>query len=127
MLTTTAIYAGLLGLMSIAVAMPAGRLRGETKISIGDGGNQELLLAMRRHGNFAENVPLALILLGIMEINGVTTLAIHGLGTALVIARISHAFGLKADTIANPGRFAGAAGTLLVMLILSIWTLVSIF
>ena len=60
----TMLYAGLLGLMAVAVAVPAGRLRGQTGVSIGDGGNAELLLAIRRHGNFAEWVPLALILIG---------------------------------------------------------------
>ena len=127
MLTATALYAGILGLMSIGVAMPAGRLRGQTKISIGDGGNPDLLLAMRRHSNFVENVPLALILIGIMELNGVGLLAIHCLGIALVIARLSHALGLKGDTISGMGRLVGAMGTMLVMLIASIWTLTSAF
>jgi hypothetical protein len=52
--TITPLYAGLLGLMSIALAFMAGRLRESAKISIGDGGNTELLLAMRRHANFVE-------------------------------------------------------------------------
>ena len=48
MVHITALYAGILGLMSFAIAFQAGKLRGETKIPVGDGGNPELLLAMRR-------------------------------------------------------------------------------
>ena len=46
----TALYAGILGLVAIGIAMAAGRVRGSTGITIGDGGNVELIVAMRRHG-----------------------------------------------------------------------------
>ena len=42
MLTITALYAGALGVASIVIASQAGRLRGSTQISVGDGGNQEV-------------------------------------------------------------------------------------
>jgi uncharacterized membrane protein YecN with MAPEG domain len=61
----TAFYAGLLGLMTIAVAFPAGSLRGKLNIALGDGGNTDLLLAMRRQANFVEYVPMALILIAL--------------------------------------------------------------
>ena len=48
----TMLYAGLLGLMAIAVAFPAGSLRGKLNIPIGDGGHTELIRAMRRQANF---------------------------------------------------------------------------
>ena len=122
----TALYAGVLGLMSMGVSFPAGRLRGQTKISVGDGGNQELLLAMRRHANFIETVPLALVLIGLLEMNAAPALAIHGLGIVLIVARLCHAFGLKADTIEGAGRMIGAAGSALVMLVASIWAIVTV-
>lgn len=127
MLTVTLLYAGILGLMAIALSFFPGALRGKTKISIGDGGNPELLLAMRRHGNFIEYVPLALILIGLLEFNGVRTEAIHALGGGLVVFRILHATGLKADTIAGWGRAIGAGGTALVMVVASIWAIVLFF
>ncbi len=88
-----------------------------------DGGNPDLLLAMRRHGNFAEYVPLALILIGILEVNGVSTVALHALGAGLLAARISHALSLRVDTIEGIGRAVGAVGTLLVTLVASIWSI----
>ena len=127
MLTITALYAGALGIASIVIASQAGRMRGTTGISIGDGGNTELLLAMRKHANFVEVVPLALVLIGILELNGVTPWAIHGLGAGLLVFRIVHAASLKADTITNPGRFIGAAGSALVVAVASVWAIVTFF
>ena len=120
----TALYAGILGLMSIAIAFQAGSLRGKTKIPIGDGGNTDLLLAMRRHANFIEFVPLALILIGLLEMNGAPATAIHALGGGLVVVRAAHAFGLKADTVAGAGRTIGAAGSTLIILVASVWAIV---
>ena len=120
----TALYAGILGLMSIGIAGIAGRLRGQTKISIGSGGNQEMLLAMRRHSNFIETVPLALILIAVLEMASAPILAIHGFGIALVVFRLCHAFGLKPDTIQGAGRVIGAGGSALLVLVTSIWAIV---
>jgi hypothetical protein len=120
----TALYAGLLGLLAVAVAFPAGMLRGKLNISVGDGGNPALLLAMRRHANFAEWVPLALILIALLELNGVSTRAIHSLGAALVIARLLHAIGLKSDTMQSVGRGVGAMATALITVTASVWLLV---
>ena len=46
------------------------------------------------------------------------------LGAVLVIARLVHAFGIKAGTMKAPGRFAGATATMLVVLVSSIWGIV---
>ena len=124
---TTALYAGILGLMAIALAFPAGAIRGKKKISIGDGGDMELLLAIRRHGNFTEWVPLTLILIGLLEVGGVSTTAIHALGAGLVVSRISHAAALKADTIEGIGRIVGAGGTTVVLAVASVWSIVLFF
>lgn len=125
--TITLLYAGLLGLMNIGVAVPAGRLRGKTGISVGDGGNTDLLLAMRRHGNFTEYVPLALILIGLLEMNGVSATAIYTFGTLLVLFRLCHAFGLKTDSISDPLRGIGAGGTALLTVVMSVWGIVVFF
>jgi len=120
----TALYAGLLGLIAIGVAFPAGSLRGKLGISIGDGGNPDLLLAMRRHANFVEWVPLALLLIALLELNGARHWAVHALGAALVIGRILHPLGLRAETMRRPERFAGATLSALVTVIASLWLIV---
>ena len=127
MLTVTALYAGILGLMAFGLAFMAGSLRGKTKISIGHGDNPELHLAMRRHANFIEFVPLCLILIGVLELNGAPPAALHALGAGLVVFRLAHAVGLQADTIQGIGRAAGAGGSTRVLVVASIWAIVTFF
>jgi hypothetical protein len=125
--TITVLYAGLLGLISIAIAVVVGRVRGKVDVSIGDGGNVELIAAMRRHSNFVEVVPLALILIGLLELNGVGSSAIHGLGAGLVVARICHAVGYGTNESLLTLRIIGAAGSTLITLIASIWAITVFF
>jgi len=113
----TAFYAGLLALIVIVLGALIGPLRLRTGISILHGDNMVLATAIRRHGNFTESVPLALILLGFLELNGASPGLLHGLGIALVVSRIAHPLGLKHDNVRNPLRGIGAGGTTLVTLI----------
>jgi uncharacterized membrane protein YecN with MAPEG domain len=113
----TAFYAGLLALILIALAGAIGPLRLSTGISILHGDNMELATRIRRHGNFIEGVPFALILLAALELNGASPRWLHGLGIVLVLSRIAHPIGLRHDNLRNPLRNIGALGTLLVTLI----------
>lgn len=115
---TTALYAGLL---AVGVAFPAGSLRAKLNISVGDCGNHNLICAMRRHANFVEWVPITLIMIALLELNGVSNRVIHLLGGVLVLSRIAHAIGLKPDNIKSVPRFVGATGTVLVLLVSSVW------
>lgn len=117
-LATTALYAVVLTLIGSYLAFRVGSLRGKTGISIWYGDNQQLALEMRRHGNFAEYVPLTLLLMAIVEINGISVWVLHAAGIPLVVSRILHPLGLDAETMANPLRGLGAGGTLLASLIL---------
>ena len=119
--TVTALYAGILGLMAVAIAGAAGRLRGE--VPIGDGGRTDVLVAMRRHANFVEVVPLVLILMALLEMNKVSANAIHGIGIAIVISRGCHAFGMRGDGTATPLRAIGAVGSMLTSIVASIWAI----
>lgn len=123
----TALYAGLLGLLSVVVAAGVGRARVRTGVSVGDGGHPEVVAAMRRHANFVEYVPLALILIALLELNGVGGTAIHALGTTLLVARIFHAIGYRADESLNAFRSIGAIGSWLVTVVGSIWAITLFF
>ena len=122
----TILYAGLLGIMAIGLGAAAGVKRAKAGISLGDGGDTELLLRMRRHANFVENVPLALILLALLEMQSVSTTAIHGLGAALVIGRALHIIGFG-ENVNNVARGMGAGLSVLVIAVCSIWGIVSFF
>jgi uncharacterized membrane protein YecN with MAPEG domain len=110
------IYAGIMGLIAIWLGYIVGNWRRATKISIGDGGNIDLIRAMRGQANFTESVPLALILMVYMALAGAPALAIHILGVLLVIGRIVH--GLHFSKAGQPSwqRSAGAGLTFLVLL-----------
>jgi uncharacterized membrane protein YecN with MAPEG domain len=58
----TALYAALQGLVMIGLLIPLGRLRSQTNVSLYDGGNPQLAAAIRRHANWTEYVPFALLL-----------------------------------------------------------------
>lgn len=127
MATITLLYAGILGIISIALAFAVGSQRGKTKISVGTGQSDVLFIATRRHGNFVEYVPLALILMGLLELNGVSSIAIHSFGALLVISRICHPLGLKVGATSHPLRAIGTLGTVVVTVVMSVWAIVSFF
>ena len=88
------------------------------KTSIGDGGSNDLLLKIRRHGNFIEWVPFVLILMVLAEAQGTGSTWLHAAGALLVIGRIAHPFGLKIDNGAHPLRYVGNSANLLSVAIL---------
>ena len=118
LLPVTAIYAIVLTLIGSYLAFRAGSMRGRTGISVFYADNPQLMVEMRRHGNFSEFVPLALVLMAIVELNGGSAGLLHGVGILLVVSRICHPIGLEADSVSNPLRGIGAGGTLLASLIL---------
>lgn len=89
-----ALYGAANALISIALAANVSRLRGKSNFYLGTGDSPELLLATRRHGNNAEYLPLALVLLLIVELSGGAALGLHLLGGALTLGRVLHAIGV---------------------------------
>ena len=57
------LYASILALLFVALSVRTLRLRRSLRIAIGDAGSETMLRAMRVHSNFAEYVPLSLILI----------------------------------------------------------------
>jgi uncharacterized protein len=108
----TSIYAAILAIMMTALSSHVSAQRGKAKVSILDGGNAELQLRMRRHGNFVENVPMAVLLMLLAELDGVGSNWIHAAGILLVAGRVLHAIGLRAEK-ATVLRLAGGIGNLL--------------
>ena len=97
------------------------RLRQTARVAIGDGGDKALRRAIRVHGNFAEYVPLALILIFAAESLGMSAVWIHGLCLALLIGRLLHAYGVS--QVKEPLLFRQLALSIngLVMIIASVW------
>jgi uncharacterized membrane protein YecN with MAPEG domain len=114
-LNITPFYAAILALLFIFLSVNTIKTRRAHKISIGDGGEKILLRASRVHANFAEYVPFTLILIGILEIQSYSLWLIHGLSIALIIARISHAYGLSQLNENFKFRIFGTATTINIM------------
>ena len=114
LVATTALYAGLLAILVQFLGANVGATRGRLKIPLGDGGNPELIVKNRRHMNAVENVPMALLLITLVELNGMPKFWIHMLGASLLVARAVHPFGLRMDSMSQPARIFGAAVTALV-------------
>ena len=87
------LYAALLGLLFVALSMRTLRMRRNLHIAVGDAGNEAMLRAMRVHANFAEYVPLALLLAFFAEDRGARPLVIHALCVCLLVGRCVHAYG----------------------------------
>ena len=113
----TSLYAGLLALLYLVISAWVIRVRVRQKVYAGDKGDPVMANAMRLHANFAEYVPLALILLLLAEMQGAPALALHALGAVLLLARIMHALGMASLPHKPPLRGGGAALTFGVLLI----------
>ncbi len=72
---------------------------------------------MRVNANFAEYVPLSLMLIYFVELHDGPRLHVHLLGTALVCGRLLHAWGVSQPKENFRYRTAGIALTFGVMLI----------
>lgn len=122
LIAIVAFYAGLLGLIAVALSIIVVRRRVANKVSFGSGGNPALEQAIRAHGNFTEYVPLILLLLLLLALGGTSAYLLHGLGIALVVARLAHAQGLLNGW--SRGRTIGVALTWIVLIVAAIRAIV---
>ena len=113
----TPLYAGLLVLWFVVLSVGVIRRRGSARIYLGDAGNPGLLRVMRGHANFAEYVPLALLLMALLELSHFSIYVLHALGIVLLFARLIHGYAFAFSEHFKFGRVAGAGLTFLVLLI----------
>lgn len=123
----TSLYAGILGLMYVGLAIFTILGRFKHKVAIGDGGNEDMLRRIRLHGNFAEYVPIALILILLTELGNTSSYVIHGLGAILVFGRFFHALGLYNVAPINKSRQIGMICTFFVLIMASITSILAYF
>jgi len=114
-LQITLTIAGAAAILHIWLSLRVSRLRRPLKIGVGDGGNEVLLRRMRAHGNFAENAPLFLVLLAVVELATGSNMLLWTAGILFILARIAHAFGMDRPG-ANPLRVGGIALSWLTLL-----------
>ena len=121
-LPVTLTAAGLAALMNIWIANRVGRVRGQEKVSIGDGGNARLIAAMRAHANYVEYTPFVLVLLGFIEVAVGSPWWLWTVALVYLVGRVAHALGMTTD---NPLRLRmiGTVVTMLTLLGLGIYAI----
>jgi len=117
----TGLTAAALAILFVVLSLYVSAGRGRNKVMLGDG-DDDLFRRIRAHANLAENAPIFLILLGLVELSRVHQVTVAIVGPVFVICRISHAIGFSASLAKepNPFRAIGAIGSILIELILAI-------
>jgi uncharacterized membrane protein YecN with MAPEG domain len=113
----TPLYAGLLTLFFVLLSVRVVNLRRRGIIFGDNNGEIGVTRIVRAQGNFAEYVPLALLMMAVLEASRHSIYVLHALGIALVVARLLHGFALSFGWQPRNGRIAGAALTFAVLLI----------
>ncbi len=119
----TLVTAGCCALLYFVLTVRVVQGRQASNITLGDGGHDPLIARIRAHANFAEYVPIILILMGLIESRTGVTELLTATGVLLFLIRIAHAVGM-AQPAPNAFRIAGAAGTWIIMVGLAIWAIV---
>ena len=125
MVPITGLYAGLFGLIVLALSFRVSMIRKNNKVGLGTGDNAKVQLAMRAHGNAIEYIPILLIMLATYELNGGISSIAHGFGIALIVVRLAHAIGFSEGT--SLGRYWGAVGTYLLLGVMAVFNLIGFF
>ncbi|GJD52736.1 hypothetical protein OPKNFCMD_5503 [Methylobacterium crusticola] len=93
---TTAFYAALFALLYVGLSAWVVATRVSADVLHGDGGDDELEKRIRAQGNFGEYVPLALLLVTLLEAGGSSSTLVRTLLPILLVARILHPVGMLA-------------------------------
>ncbi len=111
-----AIYAGLHGLLGVLLA----NFVLYTRLRTGKVPKWQPEAAYRVQANFVENVPIALLLLLILELQGLQVNLLHACGGTLFVLRVLHAWGLGRYEGANYPRLIGAQGTFVLISVMAV-------
>jgi len=125
MLRFTPIYAGLLAMIVIYLAYRVTLFRRKEQKGIDQTGcSESMQRAIRVHANALENIPLALLLMLMLELNHLNPIILNIVGCMLVAGRLLHARGLSGSSGVSFGRYYGTLLTwlsILSMAVLNIW------
>lgn len=116
----TLLFASLHVLLMLCLVVPVARHRHTQRIGVGTGGDAALERKIRVHANFIENAPVALLMLGLLELCGLPAAWLWAMGSALLLGRVLHAAGFSRRSGYSFGRFWGTALTWLVLLAMAL-------
>ena len=112
MVAITALYAAPLAILFLWLSIRVIGTRRSELIGLGDGGNKSLMKRMRAQANCAEYVPIGIVVLALVELQGGPAPLVHALGATLLIGRLLHGWGFSASPPNMMGRQVGMLMTL---------------
>lgn len=95
----SSLYAALSALLIVGLSFKVISLRRAKKVSLGEGNDPQLQIAIRAQGNATEYIPITLILLILLELSGAPTALLHSGGIAMLAGRLLHAKGLLSGNL----------------------------
>ncbi|MEM7440353.1 MAG: MAPEG family protein [Pseudomonadota bacterium] len=110
-LPITSLFAAALAIILLALTYHVIFARAKLGVSILHAGDMALATRIRRHGNFVETVPIALIVMALAELGGANSTALYVAGVLLVLGRIAHPLGLDPEVSTKPLRIIGGVAT----------------
>lgn len=118
----TPLYAGFFGIMLVVLSWRVAglRLKYDGNKMRDNTGHNELTAAVRAQGNLVEYLPLALLLMWMLEFMQFSPLLVHLLGVFLIFARVLHLHGLSEPSGNGKGRKLGTRLTWLHIIVCSL-------
>lgn len=118
----TALYASILAILVIWLAVQVIKQRRLNQVAYADGGVEALQIARSAQSNATEYIPITLILMALLESNSAYPTWIHLTGIIFVIGRIIHARGILKEDLKR--RVRGMQVTFLVILSLVVLNMI---
>jgi uncharacterized membrane protein YecN with MAPEG domain len=119
-LEAAALWVGLNALLLMYISARVGMVRTKQKINLGDGGNPDMVKAIRTQGNYIEYAPAAIGGLVVLALLNTSVMAIHILGGVFFFGRVAHLLGLGMG-VWPQGRMVGTVLTMLTLLVTGVW------
>ena len=94
-LSVTPLYTAIAALLFVVLSVRTLLLRRRLQVPIGHGDQPALARAARVHANFAEYVPITLLLIFFFELKVGSSMLVHLLCLSLIVGRLSHAYGVS--------------------------------
>ncbi|MFH4448828.1 MAPEG family protein [Vibrio alginolyticus] len=118
----TALYANILAILIIWLAVQVIKQRRLNQIAYADGGVEALQIARSAQSNATEYIPITLILMALLEFNSAYPTWIHLTGIIFVIGRVIHAKGILKKDLKK--RIRGMQVTFLMILSLVVLNMI---
>lgn len=119
----TAIVTALCALLLVGLSAHISRLRFKHKVSLGDGGVNPLLRAVRLHGNTTEHAPIFILLCAAFELSVGTDPLLQIIAGLFLLSRALYTWGMLTKIFTRQ-RIIGTLGTYVAQTVLAVALLI---